>query len=377
MSGAPLLIANLGAEEDRAADRLNGAAAAVAGLWQDLFDPPAFPWLVGVEASAWWNDDAARRAAAKAGFGLSGAPPDVARRVHDKAFALALAQEARLDPPTLRGLPQAWAPAQLLADDAADLIAAALAAWPNWAQESFTLKPRLGTSGRGRVAGTGGRVNDAMRGAFARLARAGGAILEPWLDRLADMSTQLHIGPNGSVTVLGTLEIAASRAGVPIGHRGECDPRGRTRTGLPEEEALREVAEVTGARAAAVGYRGPCGVDGFVFRSPENGQRLLRPLVEFNARFTAGTVAIGHLRRNLPQINKRLGIDPGRSYSFYIGHQAPPAGWPEDGQPDCLFIPLCPGGPASSAGLFVSPDKSVVDALFTPAASRRPRTPGS
>jgi hypothetical protein len=42
--------------------------------------------------------------------------------------------------------------------------------------------------------------------------------------------------------------------------------------------------------AARAGYRGPCGVDAFVFEGPR-GTPVLR-LVEFNARFTAGLVAV-------------------------------------------------------------------------------------
>ena len=55
------------------------------------------------------------------------------------------------------------------------------------------------------------------------MARAGGAILEPWLERLADLSAQLHIGQDGAVTLLGTLEIVSTPSGVPLGHRGELE----------------------------------------------------------------------------------------------------------------------------------------------------------
>ena len=48
--------------------------------------------------------------------------------------------------------------------------------------------------------------------------------------------------------------------------------------------------------AAAAGYHGPCGVDAFAFRGP-GGESTLRSVVELNARFTMGTVALGLLRR--------------------------------------------------------------------------------
>ena len=98
--------------------------------------------------------------------------------------------------------------------------------------------------------------------------------------------------------------------------RGELDSRGRPRTGLPEEEALREAGGVTGVRAAAAGYRGPCGLDAFAFRSPEDGARIFRPLVEFNARFTMGIVVLGLVRRALPLVKETLAIEPGMRRAF-------------------------------------------------------------
>jgi hypothetical protein len=158
-----------------------------------------------------------------------------------------------------------------------------------------------------------------MQRAFERLAACGGAVLEPWMDRVADVSAQLQIAEDGTVTVLGTLRIVTTGAGQPRGHRGELDAEGQASTGLGEEEALREAAGLAGVHAAAAGYNGPCGIDAFAFRSPEDGVRRFRPLVEFNARFTAGTVALGHLRRNLPHVQAELGLAPGVPSHFYIG----------------------------------------------------------
>ena len=97
----------------------------------------------------------------------------------------------------LRGLPTPLAPEELRASGAAARVADMLASWPSWARARFTLKPRIGTSGRGRVAGVHGLVSDAMQGAFERLASRGGAVLEPWLDRVADASAQLHVAEDG------------------------------------------------------------------------------------------------------------------------------------------------------------------------------------
>jgi len=77
-----------------------------------------------------------------------------------------------------------------------------------------------------------------------------------------------------------------------------------------------------GARAAGDGYHGPCGIDAFAFRSPEDDSRTFRPLVEFNARFTAGTVALGHLARHVGTVRAALGLAPGQRCHFYIGRRS-------------------------------------------------------
>ncbi len=367
MSTAPRLLANLGAEEGEAgiaaAARPGSEAAILAELWRGLFDPPAFSWLEGVEAAAWWNDERAEREVA--GLKLSGAGSAIVRRLHDKAWAVNLAREERLEPPMLRGLVTVLEPEELQGAGAADRISEVLAGWPEWAQERFTLKPRIGTSGRGRVAGQTGQVNDAMRAALARLAASGGAVLEPWLDRIADASAQLHIADDGVVTLLGTLQIVTTPSGQPRGHRGELDSRGRPRTGLDEEEALREAGGIAGVNAAAAGYRGPCGIDAFAFRSAEDGHRCFRPLVEFNARFTSGTVALGQIRRNLPRIKAELGLAPGELFHFYVGRGG--AGLTSDAEAGTLVVPLLGGIEAAEDGpvLLVARNREVVDAWLS------------
>ncbi len=324
MSPAPRLIANLGAEEGSsgiaAASRPRGEAARLAEIWRDLFDPPAFPWLGGIEAAAWLNDDAAEHVAGE--YTLFGARAAVVRRVHDKAWAVSVAQRETMEPRVLRGLPTVLGPEVLRGAGAAARVAEVIASWPPWARARFTLKPRLGTSGRGRVAGVNGLVSDAMLGSFERLAARGGGVLEPWLDRLADASAQVHIAKDGTVTLLGTLQIVTTGAGQPKGHRGEFDSSGHAWSGIGEEDELRNAATIVGAHAGAAHYHGPCGIDAFAFRSPDDGTRTFRPLVEFNARFTAGTVALGHLGRHVGTVRAALGLASGQRCHFYIGRRS-------------------------------------------------------
>jgi hypothetical protein len=215
--------------------------------------------------------------------------------VHDKAFAWRESERAGLVPTALSARVRVFDASELEDVDVfLRALARALSGWP--AGQRFVLKPRLGTSGRGRVAGRAGSLDAAeVRGALGRLAARGGALLEPWLERSDDLSAQLFIAPDGDVQLLATLRPVMTRSGVCTGQRGVLDGSGAIISGSPHDEALRAAAQLVGRAAADAGYRGFCGLDALVFR--DGDVEVLRPVVELNARFTLGTVAVGLVER--------------------------------------------------------------------------------
>lgn len=359
---------NVGAEEPLPATP-PPAVACVARLWSLLFaegsrrtdapDPTERPqsfglageraawrWL-GDEAGlrAWWNDAGAARAAEERGVPLLGPAPEIVRRVHDKAFALEACRDAGYEPRSLRDLARAFSAEELEdAEGALAAIEARVGEWPGWIGGRFCLKPRLGGSGRGRVAGDahGGVDRDAIRRALPRLARQGGAVLEPWLERERDHSTQLLVQEDGTLTLLASLELRVTASGVYRGHAGRLDHRRRVASGHPDEGLL-EAACAVAAAAHAQGFRGPCGVDAFAFRG-ERGTEL-RPVVELNARFTTGTLVAGLIRLARKRIDTHLPADPGAVRSFDFALAPPEAGWPDDdARTLCLRFGEDPGG---------------------------------
>ena len=161
-------------------------------------------------------------------------------------------------------------------------------------------------------------------------------MLEPWLDRALDLAAQLRVDPKGGTLMLGTLEQLVTPAGVYRGHRGWVDSKGRIVSGSDWDEPLREAAAALAAAAAREGYSGPASLDAFAFRSseqPEGGvetreaRAVFRPAVEFNARFTLGTIAMGLVRRALPELKSPLGLQPGNRRAFVFGLTPPPDGW--------------------------------------------------
>lgn len=352
MSDAPALRANVGAEEGPVPPAARDAVEAVSALWSWCFGrgrplrawdgrplaapdwpdglgppdgEPVYPWLAE-GPTAWWPGDPALPE-----------PEDerakAARALHDKAFAQAFAADEGYEPRALRGCVRSFGPQELADPEAfAGTLRRSLEGWPAWLEGAFALKPRFGTSGRGRV---GGRLAELervdWRAVLPRLAAHGGAVLEPWLSRIEDGSCQLAIAADGEVSLLGTLALRTSEAGLYRGHAGELDSRGRVFSGLAWEEELREAGAALARASAARGYRGPAGLDAFSFRDADGRERL-RPIVEWNARFTTGTVVLGLVRRALPRAKARLSLGPGERRAFRFALDAPEPRWDRAGQ---------------------------------------------
>jgi hypothetical protein len=381
LSPEPLVLANVGAEEGDAAPP--GAAEprvrTLARLFEGLFrEPRPFAWLeLGQgRAAAWLHTSEAEARAQAAGATLAGAPPEVVRRVHDKAFAHRVAEATGWVPEPLRGGIHVLEPAELVdADRALAHIARSVTEGPAFAGGRFTLKPRWGTSARGRVAGAlagdgtlvgqGGEDAAALRGALARLAERGGATLEPWLERRGDFSTQLHVGEDG-VTLLGTLEQVTAASGSVAGHRGTVDSRGRVTSGSSHDETLREAALALALAAREEGYVGACGVDAFAFEAP--GGPWLRAASELNARFTLGTVVLVAVRRTLPQLRGELGLSPGEHFHFYFALDAPSPGWPDPTPGAGCRVSLAAEGDPLRPALWVERDPEALVRVLGPAA---------
>lgn len=371
-----LLLPNLGAEEgdDWAGFRREPSTRVAAALWSHLFsadavlrtpveaprrgaprfvDRPvrldwpealgerpsdaAYAWLEVPGAAIPWLARSTLRESAdlEPEVAIAGPDPTIVARLHDKAFAATAVDALDLRPRVLDDLIEVFSP-QDLADAERFLgrLRAHLERWPAWTTGRFTLKPRLGTSGRGRVAGqaASGRSrifeDGSLRGALPRLAARGGAILEPWLERRHDLSVCMHLdapGPDARLpTLLGSLEMLTTPAGGYRGHCGEIDHRGRVFSGHALDETLRAEAAMIAGVAAHEGFFGACGIDAFTFATGRTSDadvaepECLRTGVEFNARATMGLVALGLLRRVFRERRSDLAIDPGDRRAFAL-----------------------------------------------------------
>lgn len=341
------LFANVGAEDadlETPSPRARDITAVVTELWSMLFaaharflpyfasptpwpaafgerpDDGAFPWSPAAGGVPWLSTPQARSAVRKVGLELEAPAPEVVRKVHDKAYARDVAARLDLVPPPLTELSAVFEAGELRDQRTARAITALVAAWPAWTRGRYVLKPRWGTSGRGGFRGDPTiAVTDR---ALQRLALRGGAVLEPWLDRVEDLSALMFVGADGEVELLGTTSQVLSSRGTPRGNHGVIVADGPPRAGSAQHDALVVAALAVAKAAADGGFRGPCGVDAFTFIGPD-GIVSLRPLVELNARYTVGIVALGLVARALGAGLARVGDQ------FLLSLGDAPAGWSE------------------------------------------------
>ncbi len=153
---------------------------------------------------------------------------------------------------------------------------------------AWVAKAPWSSAGRHRIYGAGTVAAD-QRAAAERLLQLGGELtLEPWMKRISDVAIVGHVGD--SVILEAPHRLLTSPRGTFAGIELSDD-------GLePRERALLvETAHHVAEALTAAGYRGPFGIDAFVYE--QHGRRLA-PLCEINARYTFGHVAHAIRRRS-------------------------------------------------------------------------------
>ncbi|QEG23972.1 DUF455 family protein [Mariniblastus fucicola] len=131
------------------------------------------------------------------------------------------------------------------------------------------------------------------------------AIVEPWLERVVDLSFLWHVDQAGELKFLGWTRPLVSKGGRYEGTKlgspfYDCDPE--VRKFLLSEKCLKLkltqqwlernlLPELTSRQ-----FRGNFGVDAFVFRNRESSLKI-RPFVELNPRTTMGHVALAIEKR--------------------------------------------------------------------------------
>ena len=224
-------------------------------------------WVYGGQASSLvvWGTTARTRALAEQ-IGCLLPSVEVVKEVNDKRFSHRLEKQLGLA-----------LPGSCLVESLARLREAVAGCDSDW-----VLKHPFGVTGRARVLGKRGDLNESALGwARRQLAQGWSLVFEPWIYERLDYSMHFSIEPDRSCHYWGSCQMVADASGVFRGNRYLAD-------WAPPAEALSCAFEVT-HRLADLGYFGPVGIDAF------SG----RPLVEINARYTFGRLTLA-LREWLP-----------------------------------------------------------------------------
>jgi hypothetical protein len=170
------------------------------------------------------------------------------------------------------------------------------------------VKQSLGVAGGGALRLFEPEIAEAQRRWMAKsLAQQRELVVEPWLERVADFSVQVEMTAGG-LELCGFTGLVNDARGqfeanyaephyprrlparVVGGFPGPADIAGRL-LGLYEEILARLETEFR-----AVDFRGPAGIDAFIYRAAEGGVRL-KPVVEINPRYTMGRVLVELMRQ--------------------------------------------------------------------------------
>jgi len=169
------------------------------------------------------------------------------------------------------------------------------------------VKAPFGAAGQGQLRLMGPPDTAQMRWLARRIKQEGSVVVEPQLDRLADLSFHFDMTPQDGLALKGIRRfitdpngrfrgVVLSRYG--FGLRSDCarflhgagrDPDRIRRV----VEALRLALE---RRLRAAEYSGPLGVDAFIYQAP-TGELRLQPCVEINPRWTMGRIGLRIGRR--------------------------------------------------------------------------------
>jgi len=174
----------------------------------------------------------------------------------------------------------------------------------------WVVKAPLSAAGRDRVIGEGAPSRQQRERIQGLIQRQGPVLLEPWLERLIDLSCAGVVGDDEPLQWhLNAVDDQGRFSGIGIDHEGFNPPPPCTHAAERVREALRES-----------GYHGSFGVDGYFIPTEDSASALnVNPLCEINARLTFGAVAHALIERVRPHLD-----DPPVILDLWTGHGAPP-----------------------------------------------------
>lgn len=155
--------------------------------------------------------------------------------------------------------------------------------------DKWVIKSPFGFAARERVLGRGASLEGPQaRWSQRRLERGETLIFQPWLEVIREYGVVMEISPDGACDIYGISDLQTNGAGTGKGYILGRQP---TRQRVAE---LERIAGTVGEHLFKEGYFGPVGIDAL------EHSRGLHPLLEINARYTMGFVAVAAERSLKP-----------------------------------------------------------------------------
>jgi uncharacterized ferritin-like protein (DUF455 family) len=204
-----------------------------------------------------------------------------------------------------------------VAVDTLDAALEAITAIRARGQHKIVVKEALGLAGSNAIRLWEPTLLDSQRSWLMNdLVKGRELVVEPWLERVVDFSVQLEMGADG-LKLIGYTGLTNDRKGqfqanwaAPDYARKlpaavtDCFPEITNASGtlhrLFEELRTQLEAELRGTT-----YRGPLGIDAFVYRDATGSCRL-KPVVEINPRYTMGRLTLELMRQTCPGSHGRF-----------------------------------------------------------------------
>ncbi|MCB1098531.1 MAG: DUF455 family protein [Verrucomicrobiae bacterium] len=184
--------------------------------------------------------------------------------------------------------------------------------------ETVVLKAAFGVSGRGMMRVDAASLQDDRTIGWINntLQRHGAIVVEPWFERVFDLSMQYEIKRSADrrtceVIFKGGTRLINDERGqfraCQVSHQLVCGMPSKVarffhshpgRDGWARELFERTIPAQLSESLLATEFEGPLGIDAFVFMDQASGSLRLQPIVEINPRFTFGRLAV-ELRRSL------------------------------------------------------------------------------
>lgn len=149
------------------------------------------------------------------------------------------------------------------------------------ASAKWVIKSPFGFAARDRVLGRGPTIEAPQaRWAERRLSKGERLIFQPWLEVIREYGIVMEISPGGAYDIHGISDLQTNGAGTGKGYLLGRPP-------MPSRlKELERIARLVGERLFKEGYYGPVGIDAL-----EHADGL-HPLLEINARYTMGFIAV-------------------------------------------------------------------------------------